>query len=188
MRSKLLPPQLGEILEKISLPIFNGKRGNIQTINVMKQVARQRAGDPRIRALALKILSDCKIPSQDHLSEAICIGNFVKESVRYVRDPDNIELLTDPVTLVDQIARGIAQGDCDDMSLLIATLLLSVGCQPYFRAARYKSDSGHYNHIYVVVYERDWEQKRQRVVLDAILKRSVIGTEVPHQSGDEFAV
>lgn len=181
-------PNMGDVFNKISLPIMDGKRGNIQTIEIMKKVARQRAGHPKIRALALKILNDCGVPSQDHLSEAICIGNFVKENVRYVRDPDNIELLTDPLTLIDQIARNSAQGDCDDMSLLIATLLLTVGCQPYFRAVRYKSDSGHFNHIYVVVYEKDWGHKRNRVVLDAILKRNVIGSEVPHQSGEEFLV
>lgn len=172
--------------EKVTVQIADGKKGNVQTIKVMKDVARQRAGHPIIRQKALDILGSCQIPSQDHLSEAICIGNYVKEHVRYVRDPDNIELLTDPLTMIDQISRGVSQGDCDDMSLLIATLLLSIGCQPYFRAVRYKENSGHFNHIYVVVYEHDFKKKRARVVLDAILKRDSIGTEVPHKSGEEF--
>lgn len=179
---------MGDVAQKISLPIFAGQRGNVQTINVMREVARKRCGEPVVRALALKILSSCGVASQDYLSEAICIGNFVKENVRYVRDPDNIELLTDPLTMIEQMSRGVAQGDCDDMSLLIATLLLSIGCQPLFRAVRYDSDSGHYNHIYVVVYEKDWGANRKRVVLDAILKRKPIGTEVPHKSGDEYQV
>lgn len=179
---------MGEIADKITVKIKDGKKGNLQTINVMKKVARERSGHPIIRALALKILSQCNVESQNHLSEAICIGNFVKENVRYVRDPDNIELLTDPLTLVEQLSRGVAQGDCDDMSLFIATLLLAIGCQPYFRAVRYKADSGHFNHIYVVVYEKDWGKPRSRVVLDAILKRHAIGTEVPHQSGEEISV
>ena len=47
---------------------------------------------------------------------------------------------------------------------------------------------GNYNHIYVVVYERNPYKEIQRVVLDCILKDKPIGTEVPHASGKEFEV
>lgn len=181
-------PNLGEVPKLISRNVTSGFEGNIATIKTMSKMARQRARLPFVRQFALNILHQYGIASQNHLDEAICIGQFVKENVRYARDPEGIELLTDPLTLIEQIGRGVAQGDCDDMSLLIATLLLSIGASPYFRAVRYTANKGHYNHIYVVVYDRNWGSSRKRVVLDAILKRDPIGTEVPHQSGDEYAV
>lgn len=154
----------------------------------MKKVARQRAGHPLIRRLATSILNYYEVPSQHYADEAMAIGDYVKEKVRYVRDPDGIEYLQDPVDLVEHIKQGQASGDCDDMSLLIATLLLSVGHVPSFRAVRYRDYAGHYNHIYVVDYEKNWGGPRQRIVLDAIMKDRPIGFEVPHQSGDEYLV
>jgi len=67
-------------------------------------------------------------------------------------------------------------------------LLLSVGCQPYFRTVRYQGNFGPYNHIYVVVYEGNYHSPKNRVVLDAILKDKPIGSELPHASGDEHKV
>ena len=115
-------------------------------------------------------------------------SDYVKRKVRYVKDPSNIEYLQDPVDLIKQIQAGTAQGDCDDQALLTAALLLSVGHDPKFRAVRYETVVGNYNHIYVVVYERNPYKEIQRVVLDCILKDKQIGTEVPHASGDEFEV
>lgn len=165
-----------------------GEKGNHQTIKLMEKIARQRSGDPTIRKFALNILSYYQVPSQDYAKEALAIGDYVKEKVRYVRDPDGIEYLQDPVDMIKQMAKGEAQGDCDDMSLLIATLLLAIGHRPYFRTVRYNTQFGHYNHIYVVVYEKNVGTAPMRIVLDAIIKTQPIGFEVSHASGDEWAV
>lgn len=170
------------------MEIADGLNGNIQTINFMKKVARLRSGDPLVRKLALKIVNDYHVPSHHFIDEALALGDFVKNNVRYVRDPEDIEYLADPIDLIKQMQNGTAQGDCDDMSLLVATLLLSIGHNPYFRAVRYESSSGNYNHIYVVVYEQNMKSPRERIVLDCILKDRPIGSEVNHVSGDEFDV
>lgn len=171
------------------MSIGNGLKGNLQTINFMKTVARQRMSHPIIRRLALNILEDYRVPSMAYVSEALAIGDFIKEKVRYVRDPDGIEYLQDPVDLVKQITSGFAQGDCDDMSLLTATLLLSIGHQPSFRAVRYYEPVGNYNHIYTVVYEKDiGVPNKRRIVLDCILKDKPMGFEISHSTGEEFPV
>lgn len=170
------------------MQIGDGLAGNIDTIKFMIKVARQRAGNPLIRQLALNILQEYGIPSHHFVEEALAIGSYVQSRVRYVRDPEHIEYLQDPVDLIAKLQDGTAQGDCDDMSLLIATLLLSVGHQPFYRAVRYDSAMGNFNHIYVVVYERDKGGPEMRVVLDAILKDRAIGTEVDHVNGEEYAV
>lgn len=166
-----------------------GYFGNLETVDAIKLLARARSRDPRVRELALLILKMSGVKSQNYFDEARAIGQFVQKKVRYVRDINGVETLHDPLTMIDQIKRGEAQGDCDDMSLLTAALLLSVGHQPFVRIVRYKGNNGPYQHIYVVVYEKNYgESNRRRLVLDCILKRSVIGTEVPHSSGDEVKI
>lgn len=188
-RSTIAPEHnLGNIPKIKEGELASGEKGNHQTIKLMQKIARQRSGDPTIRKFALNILSFYQVPSQDYAKEALAIGDYVKEKVRYVRDPDGIEYLQDPVDMIKQMAKGEAQGDCDDMSLLIATLLLAIGHRPFFRTVRYNNHFGHYNHIYVVVYEKNVGTAPMRIVLDAIIKREPIGFEVNHASGDEWGV
>ena len=177
---------MSDLPEVKQFKLSNGKKGNHQTISVMKKLARERSGHPLVRKTAVDILNQYQVASQDYVTEAYVIGNWVKENVAYVRDPDNIEYLQDPLTILENVSRGVARGDCDDMATLAATLLLAIGHRPAFRAVRYESHWGNYNHIYVVVYEKNWGKPTQRLVIDCILKRSPIGTEVKHKNGNEF--
>lgn len=195
-------PQMGSLSEdltgtslKRSLPnsqmmsLPDGLNGNLATIQFMSKIAKEKAHHPKVREFATKILHAYKVNSHNYKDECLAIGDFVKNRVRYVRDPRDAEMLQDPVMLIDKLEnQGMASGDCDDMSLLIATLLLSIGCDPYFRAVRYKTDSGNFNHIYVVAYDQNYPNPRERIVLDAILKDRPIGSEIRHTSGQEFQV
>lgn len=172
------------------MSLGEGLKGNLQTMVFMKKIARLRSRDPLPRKLALEILAKARVPSNHFRSECTAIGNWVLKNIRYVKDPDEVEYLQDPVDLIKQFYAGkTVQGDCDDMALLTATLLLCVGHQPYFRAIRYDDSQGdNYNHIYVVVYEANPHENRRRIVLDCITKDKPIGYEIPHESGDEYEV
>lgn len=167
--------------------LSGGQAGNMQTLRTMNKLAHEKAGDPTVRKLALNILNFYDVPSHHFADEAIAIGKFVQENVRYVKDPTGIEQVHDPVMLIEQISRGIARGDCDDMALLTASLLLSIGHTPVFRCVRYEADSGPFNHIYVVDYAKN-KAKKHRVVIDCIIKDKPIGYEVKHKSGQEYAI
>lgn len=169
----------------------NGKSGNIYTLEKMREIARRESGHPLVRELAKNIVLHYKIPSMNYYDEAMAIGDYVKRKVRYIRDANGIEQIHSPVTMIKQIQEGRAQGDCDDMALLIATLLLSIGHSPKFRTVRYKSQNKRdpYNHVYVVTYEKNpIHKKPKRLSLDAIIKHKPIGFEIPHMSGDEWPV
>jgi hypothetical protein len=154
----------------------------------MKKLAHEAAGDPVIQKLARLIVLQANVPSHYYADEASAIGSYVKNKVRYSRDPEGYEQLQTPELLIRDIQNGTAQGDCDDMSLLSAALLLAIGHQPYFRMVRYDAPSGPYAHIYTVDYDTNPGQGMQRIVLDCILKTQPIGTEVDHVSGDEVEV
>lgn len=179
---------LGQVAKISESDIDGGLIGNLQTIDAMIKSARLRAGDPLVRKLATNILQEYQVQSHYFADEALAIGDYVKKNVRYVRDPSNIEYLQDPLKLINDLQAGSAQGDCDDMALLTATLLLSVGHDPFFRAVRYDSKSGNFNHIYVVCYERNAASPEQRIVLDCILKNRPIGSEVTQINGEEYQI
>ena len=159
----------------------------MQTLRQMKKITKERAGHPLVRKLALNVLNYYNVPSHHYADEARAIGEYVQKKVRYVKDPTGIEQLHDPVTLIDQLQRGIARGDCDDMALLVASMLFAIGHTPKFRCVRYKSNFGPYNHIYVVDYASN-EAKKERVVIDCIIKNKPIGFEIKHMSGDEYSI
>jgi hypothetical protein len=187
---KLRPEwRLGNLPNTSNQELSDGTKGNLETVEIMKRVARDRSRSPLVRKLAHNILLTYQVGSQYYKDEALAIGDYVKKNVRYVRDINGVETLTDPFTLIDQLTRGEAQGDCDDISLLIATLLLSIGHQPYFRIIKYNHDPfTNWQHIYVVDYERNPGQPKQRIVLDGIIKRKPIGYEIKHLQGKEIEV
>lgn len=171
---------------------YPGIAGNLQTIKIMSRAAHAYKGHPKVRQLAKAIIRYYDIPSHFYYNEALAIGQFVQEKFRYIRDCADIEQVHDPLTMIDWLERDIAIADCDDQATLAATLLLSIGHIPYFRAVRYNSFFGPYNHIYTVVYEKNLNQpgfeQPRRLVLDTIIKDQPIGFEVPHKSGKEFRV
>lgn len=183
-----------QIAEPSNLPLVKettlsgGVKGNLETVEIMKEVARERAGHPQVRGLAIAILNYYQTKSHFFADESVAIGQYVQDKVRYVKDANGIEQLHDPLTIIDQIQRGVARADCDDMALLIAALLLSIGHSPKFSIIRYNSFSGNYNHIYVVDYAKNGPAGPYRVVLDAIIKNHPIGFEVPHKSKKEIDI
>lgn len=185
-----LKPQweLGSLPSTEMRDLSNADRGNIETVEMMRQIAGRLKSHPKVRALALKVLERAGIGSHNFLEEARALAEFVQSEVRYVRDINDVEQLHDPLYMIRRLEEGTAQGDCDDMSLLLATLLLAAGHQPYFAIVRYRALAGPYNHIYVVTYDRNWGGPKRRLVMDTILKDRPIGREVPHKSKSEIRV
>jgi hypothetical protein len=179
---------LGQVPKAHNSSLLDGKAGNLQTVRTMSELAHQAAGDPVVQRLARLVVLQSGVPSHFYADEALAIGQFVKEKVRYSRDPDGYEQLQTPKLLIEDIQKGIAQGDCDDMALLTSALLLSIGHRPFYRMVRYDAQDGCYAHIYLVDYDTNPGEGRKRVVLDCILKDQPIGSEVDHVSGDEIEV
>jgi hypothetical protein len=185
---------LGKLPDAKNGTVGDGIIGNVDTIKIMTKMAREGSKNPLVRRLATNILNHDKIPSHYYLEEARAIGKFVQSHVRYVKDIAGVETLHSPDMLIRMMTDvGYTAADCDDMALLIASMLLSIGIVPKFRAVRYNSPTGPYNHIYVVVYENNITDTMspsptKRLALDAIVKDRPMGFEVPHSSGDEFDV
>lgn len=70
--------------------------------------------------MALQLVKGLK--QKDYLSEATVIHAFVRDKIRYVRDPSRVETLHTAERLLTQ-----AQGDCDDKTILVCSLLEAIG-------------------------------------------------------------
>jgi transglutaminase-like putative cysteine protease len=118
--------------------IPSGDAGTRATLSAMSKLAREGSTTPLIRQLALRIVSH--LPEKKFYGEVRAVLKFVQDKIRYVRDVSGVETLAPPR---DTLALG--QGDCDDKSILLASLLLALGNDIKFVAV----DIGHgqFSHV-----------------------------------------
>lgn len=95
--------------------------------------------------MALELAS---LPGVVSISDYVrAVDRFVRMHTRLIDEPE--ELLIDPRFAIDQIKeRGYFFGDCDDTSLLIASLLTVVGIATRFKAISERAD-GSFGHVFV---------------------------------------
>lgn len=180
---------LGNVPSQTIKSLREGNAGNYDTVEEMKKLAHLRMSHPKVRELAKGILSLYKVKPQNFYDECFAIGEWTQKMFHYLKDPHGLETIQDPLMLIDQLEKkGETFGDCDDMSLFIATLLLSIGHQPFFVLARYPSFSSGFQHIYVCVYEKNYREngRPRRLVIDAIVSDRKIGYEVPSSFKQEI--
>ncbi len=109
-----------------------GEVGTWQTVAMMRQMARESALHPWIRDRAASVTAHC---DRDLRCQCLALYGYVKNILRYVRDPEGTEALHHPVTWVERRLRSGQEvyGDCDDASMYLAALLKAIGHQPRFR-------------------------------------------------------
>lgn len=79
---------------------------------------------------------------KDWSAEVRALHSFVRDRIRYIRDIRGVETLHTPEKILDQ-----EQGDCDDKSVLLASLLESIGHPTRFVAIGFKP--GTFSHVFV---------------------------------------
>jgi transglutaminase-like putative cysteine protease len=101
----------------------------------MRDFVREAIKDPNqlIRQKALDLVGN--LPARKWFAEIDALHKFVRDQIRYVRDPDEHELVQTP-----QATLEIGQGDCDDKSTLLAALLKSIGHPARFIAVGFDGD------------------------------------------------
>lgn len=119
--------------------IPDGAAGVSQTLNLMAHFTREYRVNPDIRSLAVSLVRN--LPAKDSIAEIINVFEYVRDNIRYTADVRDVETVSTPDTI---LSTGV--GDCDDMSLLIATLLESIGFNTRFVAIGL-SEPGYFEHV-----------------------------------------
>ncbi|HEY6018365.1 MAG TPA: transglutaminase-like domain-containing protein [Candidatus Paceibacterota bacterium] len=118
----------------------DGVAGTRETLRLMVEMARKGKRTLAVRRLAQQILVD--VPQKAWIAEVRSIQAYVRDHVRYTMDIRDIETLQTPEKTIE-----FNQGDCDDKSILVASLLESVNHPARFIAVGQEPNA--YEHVYV---------------------------------------
>lgn len=106
----------------------------------MAKLAKAGKSNIEIREQALELIRGLR--PKDWRGEVHALFEYVRDSIRYVRDIHNVETVHTPQQV---IASG--QGDCDDKAILLAALLESIGHPARFVALGFRPYA--YSHVIV---------------------------------------
>lgn len=131
--------------------IGTGDQAIFNTVTKMKDIINQSSRNSYVREWAKKIVSRVEVNNKK--GEAEAIFDFVRDHVRYTKDPAGFEYMqTPPVVLEDirlyQAGQGDRPaGDCDDMTLLSLSLLKSIGFSVAIKVVSFHNHKK-FSHVY----------------------------------------
>lgn len=124
------------------MQLANGAAGTRQTLELMAALIRQGRESLPVREMMKTLVRH--LPQKDYKGEIKAAHEFVRDRVRYTRDIRTVETLhTADRLLADR------QGDCDDKSILVASLLESIGHTT--RLVAIGPRKGVFSHVYAQV-------------------------------------
>jgi transglutaminase-like putative cysteine protease len=120
--------------------IPSGRAGTRATLRAMKRLVDYSRADYELIRFARQLVH--YLPEKAWEAQARAIFYFVRDRIRYVLDPVGIETISSP----DETLK-VRHGDCDDKSVLAASLLLAIGHPARFLAVAF--DGGPFSHVLV---------------------------------------
>ena len=120
--------------------IPSGKDGVRVTLRRMSSLIKEGKTNLKIRLLSQNLISN--IQEKQWLKEVKALHAFVRDEIRYTRDVRGVETLHTPQAIL-----RIRQGDCDDKSILLASMLESIGHPTRLVAVGFNPLA--YSHVYV---------------------------------------
>jgi hypothetical protein len=102
--------------------IPKGYPGTRKTLDYIQSMVRQGAKDFDVRQKAIDILMQSGVPPKDYLGEIKALFEWVQQNVRYTKDPYRVEVLHSARRMLE-----LRAGDCDDMTILLASMLEAIG-------------------------------------------------------------
>lgn len=127
-----------------------GRAGLAAKVRKIRELVETAKRKPEFRARAAAIVRG--VPQKDHEGEIRAVFDFVRDRVRYLRDPwspAGLELFTEPGRMLEDVDAGNAAGDCDDHVILASALLETIGYRTRYRIGGLPPDR--YRHIWLEV-------------------------------------
>lgn len=146
--------------------IPGGVAGVRATLKIMIKLVHQGRKDPGVIALAEQVVKDCA--PNDTKCEIGKLFYWVKSHIRYLRDVRDVE----KINTAERTLR-VGTGDCDDMSVLLASLLEAAGNKTKFMVMGF--ESGEYEHVVTQVrLGAEW------ITLDPTVAKATLGWIPPN--------
>lgn len=134
--------------------LVDGKPGNMQTLRTMRAIIRRDLGldngwqDQELRRFAAQVVQAYGGGGFSWQARVRAVWLYVTRQFDYIPDPagGNENLADARETIRD------GWGDCDDLTILIATLLGMVGVSTSLRMSRYTEGVDGFEHVYVIAH------------------------------------
>lgn len=144
--------------------IPDGDAGVEATVRRMQSIYRDALRDPRIVQFAQRLVGLDQADGQ--AAQVQAVAAFVRARWRFVGDSLGFEQLKTPDRLLSESeSYGKLQGDCDDATLLLMTLLGAIGIQSRIVVVQRDPRSPSFDHVYLEA----WDGRRW-VALDGVAK------------------
>lgn len=127
------------------IPLNEVKSDAAQILAILEDLKQQYIRVPSIREFTVSKLRG--IANNDQLAQVNRVIEFVRNSLTYVRDPIDSEYIITPDRLISQWQRNhYMAGDCDDHTLLLNTMLGTIGIDTKFVGVKF-GDVDVFNHV-----------------------------------------
>lgn len=146
-------------------PLDRGDAGVAQTIRAMRRLIDQGKKDPKVHEAAARIITSSAVPAYDWGGEIRAIYNWVLGNIRFTRDVYGKETLH----AAPEILR-LGIGDCDDFTILICSLLGTIGHKTRILTISKPEDERNFSHVFPQVFVNG-----QWLTLDAARRNAAIG-------------
>lgn len=159
---------LGLSGRKVDFPLASGDSGVLTTIQAMTHLTQTIQSNPLlVRALSdIKQLAGTGQYGTTRDVFAIAAFYWLRSKITFCSDPQRIELLRDPLILLNDIyTRGSACVDCDEMAILGVAILRAVGFQTVFITISQRQDL-RFQHVYFGFYQTEPSKRGILLPLD----------------------
>jgi hypothetical protein len=148
-----------------SIPLAGGDAGVAQTIRAMRRLIDQGKKDPTVHETAARIIRGANVPAFSWSGEVHAIYTWVLSNIRFTRDVYGKETLH----AAPEILR-LGIGDCDDFTILLCSLLGTIGHKTRILTIAKAEDERHFSHVFPQVWlDGKW------VTIDAARRGAAIG-------------
>lgn len=147
-----------------------GDAGVDRTVQKMVEVAMGKYGakSPKVRALAIDIVRNAGVPEKEYGKESVAIFEWVRDNIRYVKDPVGQETLSHP----EELLFNSMAGDCDDQVIAVMALLGSLGIMSYPVVIGTNPQTFTHVYLHAVIPQGKHHLAGQIVPMDPIMKWS----------------
>lgn len=180
------------------IEIGSGDSAIHKTVEWMKKLIDRDVNFPVVKDFAKQLTQG----AWTDLEKISAVFEWIKNNVRYIKDgklsqiikkqsvmytdkvfnnPEQVELLMSPKMQIEEISRGkVIQNDCDDQSMLFATIMKALRIPVRFKIVSTNSMLT-YNHVYSQAWDKGW------ISADTIRKQHYLGFE-PKDITRQFVV
>lgn len=133
-----------------TLSIASGDTGVRQTVAHMRDLIARAIVNPGFRQYVATLAG--QYGSNNRTVLARSLRDWIDDHTQFMRDPDGVELLHDPVLLLTRAANGhMLYVDCDDVAALAGAMAKAIGLRTRFVVVGFRRPNAPFTHIWVEV-------------------------------------